>query len=104
NDEETYQTLEEICQKIGAASYRIDSRKRKHLHLAAVLSQNFSNYLYQLAYEELQKANLSMDILKPLLLHNINRLENNPPIKFQTGPAVRNDKGTMQSQLQMLGE
>ncbi|MBO9573447.1 MAG: DUF2520 domain-containing protein [Chitinophagaceae bacterium] len=79
-----------------------DDAQRSKLHLAAVMTNNFSNHLYMLAEEYCKKENIDFKLLYPLLLETVTRLENNSPAETQTGPAVRNDLQTIQKQRDML--
>jgi predicted short-subunit dehydrogenase-like oxidoreductase (DUF2520 family) len=101
NQESRFQ-IEKFAQKLKVSFFPIDSETRKHLHLAAVIAHNFSNYLYHWAFKELQTANLPLEILKPLLQQQVNGLGNQDPIHKQTGPAVRGDENTQKAHLEML--
>lgn len=94
--------LENFSQSNGLQHYAISSDKRKYLHLAAVLSHNFSNYLYHQAFETLKEADIPFSILKPLLEQQVNLLDDSDPILKQTGPAVRKDEPTMEAHFKML--
>lgn len=102
DSEGAYHILEDLSHSMGIKPHKLDSKERKKLHLAAVLAQNFSNHLFQMAFEVLEEANLSFDLLKPLLLQSIERIGENPPISFQTGPAIRKDETTIQQHLNMI--
>jgi hypothetical protein len=41
-------------------------------------------------------------MLKPLILETAQKVQEQPPASVQTGPAVRNDKVTMDAHLQLL--
>ncbi len=101
-DEDTFKLLKELTLAVGARFHKVDSEQRKVVHLAAVLAQNFSNHLYELAFEEMKKAHLDFDLLKPLLLQSINRLNYNSPADMQTGPAVRKDELTIARHEKMI--
>ncbi|MEG1553589.1 MAG: DUF2520 domain-containing protein [Rikenellaceae bacterium] len=82
----------------------INSEKRRELHIAAVLTCNFTNHLYSLAWRYLQKKGLSFDLLKPLITESIKQVisHNGDISDLQTGPAARGDKKTMNAHLEML--
>ncbi|HBF20148.1 MAG TPA: hypothetical protein DDW81_08615 [Cryomorphaceae bacterium] len=101
-DEFTMQLLKQLTRAMGATAYEVDSEQRKVLHLAAVLAQNFSNHLYELAYLEMAKAGLDFELLKPLLLQSVSRLGKDHPAKMQTGPAVRKDQNTIHQHQKMI--
>jgi len=102
NDRQTTIQLEQIAQTISNKVYRINSAQRKTLHLAAVFACNFPNYLYDIARQLLQKQNIDFDLIRPLILETAQKVQDNLPADVQTGPAVRNDQGTMAVHLEML--
>lgn len=95
--------IQSIACDLSSKVRLLNSDKRKKLHLAAVMSANFSNLLYQLSNEYLQKekAGRFSDLL-PLLRKTIDKLELHSPHKVQTGPASRKDKQTISKHLNLL--
>lgn len=87
-----------ISRKVNYAS----SQERKHLHLAAVWVNNFSNHMNFVAHEYLKSKDLSFDHLKPLLLETAKKLGTENPFDAQTGPARRNDSSTIEAHLKEL--
>ncbi len=102
SDGETLDLLKGLCLSMKAGYYEVDSAQRKVLHLAAVMAQNFSNHLYQLAYEQMQTAGLDFSMMKPLLRQSVERLSSGPPRDLQTGPAVRHDELTIAAHRKMI--
>jgi predicted short-subunit dehydrogenase-like oxidoreductase (DUF2520 family) len=84
--------------------YRADDEQRAVLHIAAVFTNNFSNYLYTIAATLLAKNDLDFDILKPLIVETALKVQNNPPALVQTGPAARNDTHTIEKHLAYLAK
>jgi len=101
-DEETLLKLEDFCKQHQLSSARLNSEDRASLHLAAVISHNFSNYLYHLSFSILKEKNLSLELLKPLLAEQVKQINNNDPAERQTGPAQRKDFATLQKHLSLL--
>lgn len=99
-----YNSLKELSEKlVGAGNvYQIDSVQRKVLHIGAVFACNFTNYLYTVAEDLLQKNGLPFDLLKPLIMETLNKANGYSPALLQTGPAKRNDLEVMKSQLEIL--
>ena len=95
--------LEQLAYTISKNVYSINSADRKILHLAAVFACNFPNYLYTVAQQLLAEHQMKFDMLKPLILETAQKVQEQPPAAVQTGPAVRNDRVTMDTHLQMLG-
>ncbi|MGZ3776556.1 MAG: DUF2520 domain-containing protein [Mucilaginibacter sp.] len=101
NDEITA-PLEELARTVSNNVYRVDSEKRKILHLAAVFACNFPNYLYYAASQLLEQHNLDFNLLRPLILETAEKVQEHLPADVQTGPAIRNDEKTMAAHLQLL--
>lgn len=102
DQESDLQRLGLFAERLGAAHYPLNSKQRAYLHLAAVLAHNFSNQLYHLAYRVLQEQELSFALLKPLLLAQVEGLDDQDPALGQTGPALRGDRATMARHLSLL--
>ncbi|PJJ79487.1 Rossmann-like and DUF2520 domain-containing protein [Mucilaginibacter auburnensis] len=103
-DEAITKQIEELAQSISNNVYRVDSAQRKILHLAAVFACNFPNYLYEVARQLLNNNQLDFNLLRPLILETAEKVQERLPAQVQTGPAVRNDVGTMNNHLQLLTE
>lgn len=96
--------IKELAATISNNIYSINSAGRKILHLAAVFACNFPNYLYSAAQQLLATHQMDFNILRPLILETAQKVQKHLPADVQTGPAVRNDKQTMDTHLQMLNE
>ena len=94
--------LKKLTKLIGTKSFLINSSQREHLHLAAVLVNNFSNHLFVEAEIICRQNNLSFDLLKPLLKETIEKLNNLSPKQSQTGPAIRNDSETISKHIKLI--
>jgi len=101
-DEQITAQLEELAQTVSRSVHRVDSEKRKILHLAAVFACNFPNYLYYAAGSILQQNDLDFNMLRPLILETAEKVQEHLPLDVQTGPAVRNDEKTMAAHLELL--
>jgi predicted short-subunit dehydrogenase-like oxidoreductase (DUF2520 family) len=95
--------------KILAADITTDSiitlndEQKRNLHVAAVMASNFTNYLYQVAYNLCQEHQLPFSLLVPLIHYTAANVTNdNAPINKQTGPAFRNDTITLQKHKTIL--
>jgi hypothetical protein len=72
------------------------------LHLAAVFCNNFVNHLYTLTEQYCHREGIEFRLLLPLIKETAVRLEEVSPSQSQTGPAVRNDRVTIDKHLKML--
>ena len=94
--------LIDLCNKIGCGFHKINFEQRKNLHLAAVITNNFTNYLFSLSKEILSDQNLNFDILKPLINETVDKIHKLDPYESQTGPARRNDQNIIDMHIKML--
>lgn len=104
NNEEDCSQLMELAGKLSGNVKKVSSEQRKVLHLAAVMVSNFSNHLYALANEILEKSNLEFGFLLPLIKETALKAADVNPKDAQTGPARRNDISTLEEHLEMLKE
>jgi len=96
------ETLKKLSLDLNCKYYVINFEERKTLHLAAIISNNFTNFLFGVSKEIIDSKNLDFDILKPLINETVNKIHKLDPIKAQTGPARRNDVSTMMMHENML--
>ena len=96
------QTISKMAQIITDNVISVNSEQRKKIHLAAVISNNFVNYLYTVAEDFLKENKLPFNLLVPLITDAALRLQDNQPSKMQTGPALRGDKNILNKHLEML--
>lgn len=78
------------------------SEQRKYLHISAVFSCNFTNYMYSLAESLLEENGLSFDLVRPLIKETAEKALLHSPKDVQTGPAVRKDMKIVNSHLDLL--
>lgn len=95
NNEAVLAELKTLAANLSSDVREVDSEKRKILHLAAVFACNFTNHLYALAEKILADNRLDFDILRPLILETAAKVQQDLPLKVQTGPAIRNDEETL---------
>lgn len=98
------ESLTEFVIRLGASAHPMDTSKRAYLHLAAVLSQNFSNFLFGQAKSVLAGQQIDFSLLLPLLQQSLERLKFSDPREVQTGPAIRGDENTMNKHLELLDD
>lgn len=98
----TLEILREIASLCSQKVQDLDDEKRRKLHLAAVLVNNFSNHLFALAKEYTEKQGLDFQLLKPLLQETVLKAIEEDPRTIQTGPARRGDVNTIAQHELML--
>lgn len=104
NTAETENKISDIAQTLSAHVTRMDSDKRRYLHLAAVFACNFSNHMYALAAQILEKQDIDWKILRPLIDETADKLYTMKPEAAQTGPAIRYDRNVIEHHLAMLDD
>lgn len=99
---EDYALLKQLAKSISDNVHRIDSNQRKALHLAAVFANNFTNHMYHAAQEICEQNKVRFELLHPLIRETAAKALAISPHKAQTGPARRNNDGTIGKQLNQL--
>lgn len=102
NNEYSVSVLESLALSVSKKVFPLISEKRKYLHLAAVFSCNFVNHLYYAGKEISGQAGMEFDVLLPLLKETMEKASELGPERSQTGPAVRNDRKTIEKHLDLL--
>lgn len=102
SNDQALQRIEALASCISGNVLRCDSAQRKAVHLAAVFACNFSNHMYAIATHLLESQGLSFDVMKLLIRETELKAEQMPPLKAQTGPAIRHDENVMRKHLALL--
>lgn len=95
-------TLFEVAHLISDNVNDADSETLTTLHVAAVLSCNFTNHLWSLTEEYLNQHGLDFHTMLPLINETCRKIQNVPPKNAQTGPAARKDFVTLKRHMQHL--
>jgi predicted short-subunit dehydrogenase-like oxidoreductase (DUF2520 family) len=101
-DEATFRELEVLAHSISDKVVEADDTERMKLHLAAVFCNNFVNHLYALAEAYCHSEGIDFQLLLPLIRETASRLDEIPAAQSQTGPALRNDRATIDRHLELL--
>jgi predicted short-subunit dehydrogenase-like oxidoreductase (DUF2520 family) len=101
-DESALIILKELAAMIGAGVWECSSEQRRHLHVAAVFVNNFSNFM--MTTGEVIAANAGFDpvLLRSLIEETARKALFKGPAMAQTGPAVRQDTKTIENHLDLL--
>lgn len=91
-----------IARSMSEKVYDATSEQRKMLHIAAVFCCNFTNHLYAMAADLLEKHGLPFEAMYPLIDETTAKIKQLTPYEGQTGPAVRNDISVMQLHTDLL--
>lgn len=98
----TDKVLVALAKSISKKVFKITSKDRKALHVAAVFASNFTNHMLFIAQEIMKENKLSFDWLKPLIAEMINKSLSIGPENAQTGPARRGDLEILDNHLKFL--
>jgi predicted short-subunit dehydrogenase-like oxidoreductase (DUF2520 family) len=104
SDDLVYEQLTALARSISNKVYPISSQQRTILHIAAVFACNYSNYMMHVAGQILEKEEMQLDWLKPLVEETVAKAFLLGPAKAQTGPAIRGDEAVLQKHLQYLAD
>ncbi len=96
--------LMEFASVISNKVYEYTDEQRKHLHIAAVFVNNFSNHLFALAQDYCEKHQLDYQLLMPLIHETITKIDTILPKDAQTGPAKRKDTEIVNKHLLTLSQ
>lgn len=94
--------LSEIASKLSSNVQFANSSDRYQLHIAAVMVNNFSNHLFDLADDHVKEHGLDFSLLLPLIEETVEKLKSLTPKDAQTGPAKRGDKKIINNHLKSL--
>jgi len=81
---------------------RINASEREHIHLAAVLANNFVNHLLFIAQQHLQSKLIDPTLLDVLVRETVEKAITFGALEGQSGPARRNDQQTINKHIDML--
>ena len=97
--------LMSIASHISSRVEYADSERRRVIHLAGVMVNNFVNHLYAMGCDVLEREDLDFDILKPLIAETAAKaIATDDPTTVQTGPAVRGDMAVAERHMVMLAD
>ncbi|PSR09361.1 MAG: DUF2520 domain-containing protein [Bacteroidetes bacterium] len=97
-----YPAVANLARLLSTKVYAVSDEQRAQLHLAAIFVNNFTNYLQHISRSLLREHNLPEELVQPLLMETILKLQDLTPREAQTGPAIREDQATIERHLAML--
>lgn len=104
NDKYAYSVVKKLADSVSANVSELNSTSRRMLHVGAVFACNFSNHLYALAFEVLERNGIDPKCLIPLIDETAEKLHRLHPHEGQTGPARRGDQLTISQHQESLEE
>jgi predicted short-subunit dehydrogenase-like oxidoreductase (DUF2520 family) len=91
SDKTTLDLLHNLGSIISNRVQVMNSENRLSLHLAAVMTNNFTNHIMARTFDFLEKSDIDKNLILPLLEETIHKITLIGPKEAQTGPARRND-------------
>ncbi|MET3731085.1 Rossmann-like and DUF2520 domain-containing protein [Moheibacter stercoris] len=101
-NKEDEDALYKLADKISNEVHRVDSEKRRKVHMSGVWASNFVNHLYYVAQSICEEAEMPFDVLRPLILETANKIQDMEPLEAQTGPAKRGDSIILEKHMDLL--
>lgn len=103
NNEEYLETLKELAESLTELVRFVSDEQRQYLHIAAVFANNFTNHLFGISKEILDKNNIPFEMLFPIIDRTIENIKTSDDIfSLQTGPAIRGDFNIMNLHIDKL--
>ena len=102
--EEDYEFFDAVVKRLSANVRHLSTERRHTLHLAAVWVSNFTNHMWTVASDILEKEDIPFSVMLPLIEETADKVHAMSPRKAQTGPARRGDTGVMSAHEAMLPE
>jgi len=96
------QVLSGLCGRLSNLAYELDDDQRAGLHLAAVFSNNFVTWLYQISHELCSESGIPFETLLPIIKNTALMQDGTAPRLTQTGAAARGDLATIARHLELL--
>lgn len=104
SDAEALLFLKKTAKIIGNLVYQVNDHQRSVLHVAAVFANNFTNHCFAVAEKILDEADLSFEMLHPLMEETLAKAVSDSPSRMQTGPALRGDVDTLKKHVALLAQ
>lgn len=100
--QKTQDLLTDIAASIGSSIYPLGDEARAHIHVAAVMINNFTNHLLVLAGDYIREHQLSTQLFHSLVLETVKKAIDLGAENSQTGPAKRGDTQTIEKHLELI--
>jgi predicted short-subunit dehydrogenase-like oxidoreductase (DUF2520 family) len=95
--------IRDLAETLSGTVVNANDEYRREIHMAAVISGNFTNHLLALVQDFCRAEGLDFSLLLPQIRQVVNNLEKGSAANRQTGPAIRNDVETLNKHQVMLG-
>lgn len=94
--------LTNLSSSLSKHIYFLNAEQRQAIHIAAVFASNFTNFMFTVSKDILDKEGMELNLLKPLIGETVRKAFQSGPENSQTGPARRRDIETIENHLNSL--
>lgn len=101
-DDAVLSRTDKLAHMMSQSVYHADSAHRRLLHIAGVLSSNFTVYLLEQCIRVLAQGGYPLEVVQPLVEATLAKAFSVGPYDAMTGPARRGDKAVVEAQYQAL--
>jgi len=102
NSNKNLNIIRDLSLMLSNKALKASSKQRLAIHISAVFTNNFTNYMRIVADEILKSNEIDTKILNPLTFETFDKLKYLSSKEAQTGPAIRNDLKTIKKHLNLL--
>ncbi len=102
SEEEVLKILVQLAESISEQVYQVSTPQRQVLHLSAVFACNFTNFLFTISKEILERNEMPFGLLQNLIQETVHKAFVLSPENAQTGPAKREDTSIIEKHLALL--
>ena len=103
-----YDILEELLQRSGARTFRIDPQRKTVYHAATVMVCNYLTALLEVGLRCFQHAGIprhtAMEMMEPIVTETVANVFSTGTVEALTGPIARGDKDAVQRECEVLGQ
>ena len=105
NNEDYLECLKAFAESLSVLTCFLSDEQRQYLHISAVFANNFTNHLFGISKEILDRNNIPFEMLFPIIDRTIENLKTSDDIfSLQTGPAVRGDVSIINQHIKRLSD
>ena len=102
--QEDLSLLTALAEELGSSATHLNDLKRKEMHLAAVMINNFTHHIWSMTQAWVAQSSGDFALLHPLAKKTLDIALQDSTGHQQTGPARRNDRSTLEQHLALLGD
>jgi predicted short-subunit dehydrogenase-like oxidoreductase (DUF2520 family) len=102
NTPDTLTLLRDLAETVSSSVVNANDEYRREIHMAAVISGNFTNHLFAIVQDYCRERGLDFSLLLPQIQQIVSKLGTGHAAERQTGPAIRNDVETLKRHDAML--